>query len=479
MQRPELATRVDRRITKISADWSVAASQYIESHLEAPAKAVFDHLLEQSRDQNEPALPFHRRTFERWYVRWRTQKGIPSAKKPRKLESYTFLRSAHQDCFDPGAFKKGSNIDADFPLILNIASCSSLRQRNRALFVLGTAYGVPASHISSYLMISQQTMGRWHKILKLGTVKQFLSPDAFVRNRPKLHSQNIREVLFKILHTPPKKYNFSRTNWRSVDLKRAMQMDGATTSLWTIRHIIRNEGYRWRKAKVSLTSTDPNYREKVDRIKEILANLQEDESFLSVDEYGPFSIRLVGGRKLVRAQEVPTVPQWQKSRGHLILTAALDLRTNQIAHFYSEKKNTAEMIKIIELVRKQSSGKSTLYFSWDAASWHMSKALESRLEFLNEWAIFDGAPKIILAPLPARAQFLNVIESVFSGMARALIHNSDFEDLGEAKKSIDAYIDQRNTHFLEHPKRAGNKIWGHERSPPVFNETNNHKDPRY
>jgi hypothetical protein len=40
LQRPELATRVDRRITKISADWSVAASQYIESHLEAPAKAV-------------------------------------------------------------------------------------------------------------------------------------------------------------------------------------------------------------------------------------------------------------------------------------------------------------------------------------------------------------------------------------------------------------------------------------------------------
>jgi hypothetical protein len=100
-------------------------------------------------------------------------------------------------------------------------------------------------------------------------------------------------VLFKVLHTPPTSYGFSRTNWRAVDLKSAMQTEGVTTSLWTIRNIIRNEGYLWRKAKVSLTSTDRNYREKVDRIKSILSNLREDESFLSVDEYGPFSVRLV------------------------------------------------------------------------------------------------------------------------------------------------------------------------------------------
>jgi len=36
-------------------------------------------------------------------------------------------------------------------------------------------------------------------------------------------------------------------------------------------------------------------------------------------------------------------------------------------------------------------------------------------------------------PLPAGAQFLNVIESVFSGMARAIIHNSDYESLKHAR----------------------------------------------
>lgn len=37
-----------------------------------------------------------------------------------------------------------------------------------------------------------------------------------------------------------------------------------------------------------------------------------------------------------------------------------------------------------------------------------------------------GHPRVETAPIPAGAQFLNVIESVFSGMARAIIHNSNY-----------------------------------------------------
>ena len=43
------------------------------------------------------------------------------------------------------------------------------------------------------------------------------------------------------------------------------------------------------------------------------------------------------------------------------------------------------------------------------------------------------------AQLPAGAQFLNVIESVFSGMARGIIHNSDYCSVEAAKDAIDRY----------------------------------------
>jgi hypothetical protein len=81
--------------------------------------------------------------------------------------------------------------------------------------------------------------------------------------------------------------------------------------------------------------------------------------------------------------------------------------------------------------------------------------------------------------LPSRAQFLNVIESVFSGMSRAIIHNSNFKNSSEASDSIDRYFLNRNEFYKIHSKRAGRKIWQHETCEAVFQEENNCKDPRY
>ena len=89
----------------------------------------------------------------------------------------------------------------------------------------------------------------------------------------------------------------------------------------------------------------------------------------------------------------------------------------------------------------------------------MSKKLVAHLDKINQQAVVDGFPIVKTAPLPAGAQFLNVIESVFSGMARAIIHNSDYPSVEVAKDAIDRYFTERNERFSKHPKRAGQNIW--------------------
>ena len=69
----------------------------------------------------------------------------------------------------------------------------------------------------------------------------------------------------------------------------------------------------------------------------------------------------------------------------------------------------------------------------------------------NDEALAEGYPVVKTAPLPAGAQFLNVIESVFSGMARAIIHNSDYGSVEAAKDAIDRYYAERNEYFRAHP----------------------------
>ena len=159
----------------------------------------------------------------------------------------------------------------------------------------------------------------------------------------------------------------------------------------------------------------------------------------------------------------------------------MELSTNQVTHFYSEKKNTTEMIKLLDVLLVEYEECDKIYFSWDAASWHASKQLNKRVDTINshEYKAEHRCPVVELVPLPSCAQFLNVIESVFSGMAKAIIHNSDYESLEACKAAIDRYYEERNAFFTANPRKAGKTIWGKETVPSQFSESNNCKNPKH
>lgn len=351
------------------------------------------------------------------------------------------------------------------------------RYRNRAISVLAYSHGISDHTIASAINISRRTVRKARLVYQVAGAKGLFATKA--RSNLKVNDVELKAAIFSVLHEPPGNYGINRTSWTMAHLQEVLCRKGNNASIKTIRSITQAAGYRWRKARIVLTSNDPDYTAKLSRIQEILSNLQSDEAFFSIDEFGPFAIKAKGGRTLVAPGETPVVPQWQKSKGCLILTAALELSGNQVTHFYSTKNNTTEMIRMMELLLKRYSDKRKLYLSWDAASWHVSKQLFKKIEENNQNAALKSGPIVDTAPLPARAQFLNIIESIFSGMARAVIHNSDYKNVEEAKAAIDRYFFERNQHFHEYPRRAGNKIWRNERVPPAVSEANNCKDPRY
>jgi hypothetical protein len=225
------------------------------------------------------------------------------------------------------------------------------------------------------------------------------------------------------------------------------------------------------------SATSAAARQKLECVQSVLTSLSPDERFFSIDEFGPFAIKANASRMLAEPGATPSVPQWQRSRGWLIAIAALELSGNQVTRFYSRLNNTTEMIRMVRTLLDEHSAARTLNISWDAASWHMSKELLAFVDQHNDEAC--GLPRLALVRLPASAQFLNVIESAFSGMARAIIHSSDYPSVRAATDAIDRYFYDRSRHFMEHPKRAGKKIGGKERAPPCFDPANNCKDPEY
>ena len=373
----------------------------------------------------------------------------------------------HQECGDV------PNISVLLQHLYN----GGLSKRNRVMVVLALRRKIPIRTICAFLGVSKVFVRKYRDMFDSKGAELVFAPQT--KSNRKIDNEDLRRAVFSMLHEPPANHGINRTSWTMAFLRRALKETGTHVGTALVAKMIKAAGYKWRNAKIVLTSNDPSYKEKLARIRYILSNLKPDEAFFSIDEYGPFAIKAKPGRTLSAPGVQPTVPQWQKSRGCLIMTAALELSGNQVTHFYSAKKNTAEMICMMDVLIDRYSDRRKLYLSWDAASWHISKQLFARIDAHNSAVPNKGGPLIETAPLPAGAQFLNVIESVFSGMARAIIHNSDYKSMDAAKAAIDRYFGDRNANFHEHPKRAGKKIWGSERESPEFSDANNCKDPRY
>jgi len=444
----------------------------LEGSLTVQAKTLFDHLCGKYEGGFQKG---QLRTLQRRVKRWR-EKGSGPPINPGALESVAKLmvdRRLEQDR------NINESVREDISSLLEFIAKGQSRERRRAAVILLRGLGEPKQRVVRILRSSRQTVGRyWREYQEKGL--------AVVSNRnygrpPKRNDNHVQDAIFKLLHSPPSSHGINRTTWRMIDLRMMLRKQGMPTSLTVIREVIRAAGYKWRRARVVLTSRDPNYHEKLDYIRSILSNLKSDERFFSIDEFGPVAIKMRPGRLLVPSDEYPTVPQYQKSKGYLIVTAALELSTNQVTHLYSKQKNTLEMIRLMELLIQKYAHFRKLYFSWDTASWHGSNQLNRWVQHVNdsEFRARNRTPLIELAPLPAGAQFLNVIESVFSGLARAVIHNSDYPSVENAMTAIDTHFHERNAYFQKNPKRAGKKIWGKERVPCRFSETQNCKDPHY
>ncbi|MBM4147011.1 MAG: IS630 family transposase [Nitrospira sp.] len=287
-------------------------------------------------------------------------------------------------------------------------------------------------------------------------------PNGF-RDESQRHEKiNLRtNNLIEIIHHKPSYYGVNRSSWTLPALAEIYKKQfGEELSTSTISVYLKAAKYTIKKARRVLTSPDPDYREKVDGLLKTLHSLGPGEMLFFIDELGPLKVKKYGGRTYAKAGDVAMYPQKQAEHGSISMAGALSATTNQVTWMYIKAKDSSSMIDLIEILFNQYHSMKKLYVTWDCASWHSSNALVSWLEVFNaETEKLGEGPVIEFIPLPTSSQFLDVIESVFSGMKRAIIHNSDYGAEAEMKSAISRHFRERNDFFRENPKRAGKKIW--------------------
>ncbi|HEY5325387.1 MAG TPA: IS630 family transposase [Mucilaginibacter sp.] len=393
-----------------------------------------------------------------------------------------FTKWKNENGFNTYSISKVGFISAADNVLLNQwRNSNNHRYWQRAVVIEGSFNGRPLKELADKVEVNILTADSWVATYKTqGINGLILKQRASCQEILDKISQKVENVI-KLLHQAPMLYNINRTSWRREDLALVYEhVYGSSISVTMVSKYLKKSGYNFRKAKKVLTSPDLNFQEKLNKITDILKNLGPEDRFFSIDEMGPIGIRVRGGRSLMKNGELRTILKRQKSKGSLIVTAAVELITNQVTHFYSYGKNTTEMMRLLDVLLEQYKPMKKIYLSWDAVSWHRSKILKARVNEVNsdDFLRLNQTPRVFLAPLPTSSQFLNVIESVFSGLARAVIHNSDYPGVQECKVAIDRHFAERNAYFIKFPKRAGKKIWGNEIVKPIFHVANNCKDPR-
>jgi transposase len=267
--------------------------------------------------------------------------------------------------------------------------------------------------------------------------------------------------IIEIIHQSPRFFGLNRSSWTKATIANVYEDKyHERISRTTVGDRLKKSKYSLKKARNVLKSSDPDYREKIDLLLKILHSLKSNEILFFIDEVGPMRVKKYGGKSYSKKGEHKKVPHNQRSKGSIIFSSALSATTNQLSWVYSPAKNSSSMIDLIEILYNQNYQKRKIYITWDAASWHISNELVEWLDEFNAATInFGEGPIIEFIPLPSNSQFLNIIESVFSHMKKAVIHNSNYQSEEEMKVAISMYFKERNYYFKENPKRAGKKIW--------------------
>ena len=305
------------------------------------------------------------------------------------------------------------------------------------------------------------TILSWIRLFRIRGISFIETKVCFPERQFRIQERTNR--IIDIIHTPPSAHGINRTAWNYSLVARVFCVKyGEMISTKTVERAVKDSGYTWRHARKVLTSPDPEYMTKITKVLETLRRMKLDEAFFFIDEAGPYSVKKYGGVALASKDETRTLPERQKSKGKVQFIAALEAMTNQVSWRFIENKGTDSIIMMIETLRLEYMNRSKLFLTWDAISSHSSSNLKARVDQLNTEAEQGNGPFVEIVPLPSRAQFLNIVEAVLSGMKKAVVKNSDYPSKASMQGAISKHFEERNRHFQENPKRAGNKIWDKE-----------------
>lgn len=146
------------------------------------------------------------------------------------------------------------------------------------------------------------------------------------------------------------------------------------------------------------------------------------------------------GQKWYLGKKIYKTPATWKTKGKIVVFGALKTNPGKVYHHINNNKRYKVLKYFIWRIVKLYRNMKKIYFIWDNAKVHETKALGKMIKYWNK----IKTPKIEILPLPTYSPWLNPIEPVFGDLYKKVVTGSNFRWPKDMSSSIHKYFHRRN-----------------------------------
>ncbi len=312
------------------------------------------------------------------------------------------------------------------------AHTSEQREVLRARIVLLAALGNNNSRIANELNVGVQTVRKWRDRFAAARLEGLW--DAPRSGRPAQFSSAQRHEVFTLLVGPPP---FPYARW-TVDLLAndlvargiVPSIGRESVSLW-----LRTADVKPHRVKYWLTSKDPAFKVKRDRIIDLYLNPPQDGIVISIEEKTSIqALERTRPESPPRPHRNRRVEFEYRRHGVVNLIAAFTVHSGDVLGECVDKNDSRTFIRFIrQIMKAHPTGK--LYLVLDNGTTHRSKETA---------AFFAQHSRLVPVFTPTHASWLNQVEIWFSLLSRQALRNVSFRSRKELGDRILHYITEYN-----------------------------------
>jgi len=320
----------------------------------------------------------------------------------------------------------------------------------RAQVVLHSNQGFSPPKIAAMVFWSEEWVRR--------VIKDFnrMGKDALYPNRaggrPPTFTPPIRQKLVDVALSRPKDHGYSVGPWTLERLRDIVVMEGIVESISKerLREILHEEAVSFQAVKTWKESNDPEFGDKVRRLRELTNRGHNPPIVVAVDEMGPISLKPYGGRTWASSGHPDRVrATYKRTMGVRHLMGMYDYYHRTLRGYLSPRKRGSDWVRFLRYVRSWYPSGSPIFLIMDNLSAHLTP--EAVREADRLW--------IRPVPIPTNSSHLNPIETHFRSIRQIALTGTDYRDWRSLGGAIQGAMKELNVRHSAPAHKVKRCLW--------------------